>query len=213
MIKFCKKCYAETVRMANGRCKPCNDKWRAANVDKIRARNTKWRKDNKEKNRESQAKWRNNNPGAHAKWSAENPEKIKEYRVKWLLANRDKRREYDVKYKSVNKEKIREYKVKWYSANLEAYRIYSQNRRARTIGAGGKLSPDIAYRLFKLQRGKCACGCGRSLGDDYHRDHIMPLALGGSNTDDNIQLLRAECNLRKGAKHPAEFMRQTGHLL
>ena len=46
-----------------------------------------------------------------------------------------------------------------------------------------------------------------------HLDHIMPLALGGSNTDDNIQLLRARCNLQKRAKHPVDFMRERGYLI
>lgn len=71
---------------------------------------------------------------------------------------------------------------------------------------------DIAERLFKLQRGKCAC-CKQPLGDDYHMDHIMPLSLGGSNTDDNIQLLRAKCNQQKSAKHPVDFMQQRGFLI
>lgn len=74
------------------------------------------------------------------------------------------------------------------------------------------MSSGLAIRLYKLQRGKCAC-CGLPLGDDYHLDHIMPLALGGTNTDDNIQLLRAKCNMQKSAKHPVDFMQQRGFLL
>lgn len=100
---------------------------------------------------------------------------------------------------------------KWFSENPEARRIYNRNRRAINR-ATGKLSTSLAAKLFKLQRGKCAC-CGEPLGADYHLDHIMPLALGGSNTDDNAQLLRARCNLQKNAMHPVEFMRQRGFLL
>lgn len=44
-------------------------------------------------------------------------------------------------------------------------------------------------------------------------DHIVPLALGGSNTDGNIQLLRATCNQQKHAKHPVVFMQERGFLL
>jgi 5-methylcytosine-specific restriction endonuclease McrA len=96
------------------------------------------------------------------------------------------------------------------AANTEATRIQKLNRRGRA--SGGKLSKGLSVRLFKLQRGKCAC-CGQPLGTDYHLDHIMPLALGGSNTDENIQLLRATCNRQKNAKHPIDFTQQRGFLL
>lgn len=96
--------------------------------------------------------------------------------------------------------------------NPEASCRYAHNRRAREIGVGGRLSRDVVEKLFKSQRGKCAC-CTQPMGDNFHRDHIMPLALGGPNTDDNIQLLCQTCNLQKGAKHPVAFMQQRGFLL
>ena len=86
------------------------------------------------------------------------------------------------------------------------------NRRARVRETGGKLSSDLADKLFKLQKGKCPC-CAQPLGDDYHLDHKMPIALGGSNTDGNMQLLRAVCNLQKAKKHPIDFMQIRGFLL
>lgn len=134
------------------------------------------------------------------KWNKENPEKSKEQGRAWRLANPDRKRELDAEWHKNNPCKDRR-------------RINNQNRRARKREVGGRLSQGLAERLFKLQRGKCACGCKQPLGDDYHRDHIMPLALGGSNTDDNIQLLRATCNLQKRAKHPVDFMQQKGFLL
>ena len=55
--------------------------------------------------------------------------------------------------------------------------------------------------------------CTVSIADGYHVDHIQPLALGGSNDKANLQLLCPTCNLRKSAKHPVDFMRETGRLL
>lgn len=101
----------------------------------------------------------------------------------------------------------------WRNRNPEKRRIVAHNRRARVRDAEGMLSHGLAERLIKLQRGKCACGCKQPLGDDYHLDHIMPLALEGTNTDDNIQLLRQRCNNQKHAKHPIDFMQQRGYLL
>lgn len=88
-------------------------------------------------------------------------------------------------------------------------------RRARKLGACGKLTPGILRKLFFLQRGRCVV-CRTKFGKEkgsYHLDHIMPLALGGSHTDENVQLLCPSCNIAKGAKHPTEFMQAQGFLL
>lgn len=101
---------------------------------------------------------------------------------------------------------------KWQKKNPEAMRIIDHNKRARKKIAGGTLSKGLAKKLFVLQKGKCAC-CGKSLGDNYHLDHIMPIALGGANEDWNIQLLTQRCNNQKYAKHPVDFMREKGFLI
>ena len=91
-------------------------------------------------------------------------------------------------------------------------RINEHNRRAKKRDDGGKLSVGLTEKLFKLQGGKCAC-CRKSLGKDYHLDHIMPIALGGVNEDWNMQLLTQFCNLQKHAAHPVDFMQSRGLLL
>lgn len=192
-MKYCKKCQTQTERDIHGNCRPCD-----------RARSAAWRAANPEKTRTYQAA---------------NPEKLQAARARYEAANRDQRRHSRslvgraVVWRAANPEKVRAAVAKWKEANPEKCRIYRQNRRARKRMDGGKISPDLAARLYKLQRGKCACGCKQSLGNDYHLDHIMPIALGGSNTDDNIQLLRQQCNNQKSAKHPIDFMQSRGFLL
>ena len=190
MIRFCCKCQTETERYGDGVCKPCKAKYRAANREKACESAAKWRADNQDKRREYDIK----------------------YRAMYYSSNKDKVREYNDKWRAENLDRVRAASSAYQSANLDKFRVYEQNRRARKRESGGKLSIGLAERLFRLQRGKCAC-CGQPLGNDYHLDHIMPLALGGSNTDDNMQLLRGSCNLKKGAKHPVEFMQSRGFLL
>lgn len=120
---------------------------------------------------------------------------------------------YQAKYCADNIEKRKAYKVQWNADNSDTRRTYKHNRRARKLEGGGTLSKGLAGRLFAAQRGKCACGCGQPLGENYHLDHRMPLALGGTNTDNNIQLLRPLCNKQKHCKHPVDFMQQRGFLL
>jgi len=116
------------------------------------------------------------------------------------------------KYYAANRERVKAKNDAWHAANPEKRRIQQQNRESRKRANGGKLSPDLASKLFILQKGKCPC-CNKPLGDDFHLDHIIQIKLGGSNTDDNIQLLRQRCNQQKQAKHPVEFMQSRGFLL
>ena len=95
----------------------------------------------------------------------------------------------------------------WQKLNPEYDRIKKMTRRARSNGQ--RLSPHIIKTLYREQTGLCAC-CGLSLGQAYHLDHIMPLALGGANLDYNVQLLRAECNIKKGAMHPEDYLNLIG---
>lgn len=101
----------------------------------------------------------------------------------------------------------------WFAENPEKRRAYEANRRAKKRERGGSLSPEIAGKLFVLQRGKCAC-CRTALKDvKQHLDHIVPLALGGLNSDENMQILCQPCNQTKHAKHPVDFMQSRGYLL
>jgi 5-methylcytosine-specific restriction endonuclease McrA len=104
----------------------------------------------------------------------------------------------------------------WYAANLaklrDRKRVKRHNRRAKERGASGRLSKGLYSRLFTLQRGKCAV-CRTPTAKGMHLDHIVPLAGGGTNDDDNIQLLCPPCNHGKRDRHPVEFMQSRGYLL
>lgn len=108
-----------------------------------------------------------------------------------------------------NKERVKSLNAAWTKANPHRARANAHTRRSRTQG---RLSLDIVERLMVLQRGRCAC-CSHRLGKSYEIDHIVPLALGGSNTDDNVQLLYKKCNRQKGAKHPVKFMQDNRGML
>jgi hypothetical protein len=219
-IRFCKKCQCETVRYKDGHCKPCANKRSAAH-----------RKEKPDMAKRQKITWTANNKeqisAQKAAYYAKNRDKIRAAQKENSKINQERKKATDAKWKANNKERIRQATARrnqeirdviraqnaaWRKANPDAIKIYAQNRRARVRACGGKLSRGISEKLFTLQRGKCAC-CSLPLGDNFHLDHIMPLALGGSNTDDNIQLLRQRCNNQKNAKHPVDFMQSRGFLL
>ena len=78
------------------------------------------------------------------------------------------------------------------------------------------VSPRVRDVLYERQKGRCP-DCGDRLmligPAPAHADHIMPLALGGSNDVRNLQLLCAPCNLTKGARDPLDHARIQGRLI
>lgn len=220
MTRFCPKCQAETERNKKGDCKPCSNArcaaWRKVNREREKANNVAWYTANLERAKATRAAYQLANAkhlkAKKAEYYLANAEQIKAISAARYAANPKKCNEVNAAWRKANPELKKAIDAAWHKANPEAHRINGQNRRARKRKNGGTLSKGLAEKLFKLQKGKCPC-CKQSLGDDYHLDHIVPLALGGSNTDDNIQLLRLVCNLQKNAKHPIDFMQQKGFLL
>jgi len=167
-----------------------------------------WRQANFKKLKDASADRKANERNRYAA----NPTKQKAARLAYYSANREKCIVAMALYRAENIDRLKAYDIKRAADNPEGRRIHGENRRARKREAEGKLSKGLAAKLFKLQNGKCPC-CKQPLGNSFHLDHIQPLALGGSNTDGNIQLLRQQCNQQKGAKHPIAFMRDRGFLL
>lgn len=130
----------------------------------------------------------------------------------YRLANPIKVQTRELTYKANNRESIRARDSVYAKNHLEAYAKRSEKRRSRIKANGGSLSRDIAQKLLILQQGKCA-GCQLPLGEKFHTDHIIPIVMGGSNTDDNIQLLHPYCNHQKHMKHPIDYMQSKGFLL
>lgn len=175
-----------------------------------------YRSENPDTVKKTQAAFRAAHPDEHkarcAAWYTENRDKKLARDAARHRKNPSKKLESSAAWRAANKERCRANLAEWHKVNPEYHRISEQNRRARKRANGGRLSPGLAAKLFKLQKGKCAC-CHVSIADGNHLDHRIPVALGGPNEDWNMQLLCGPCNLSKGAKHPVEFMQSRGFLL
>jgi 5-methylcytosine-specific restriction endonuclease McrA len=86
-------------------------------------------------------------------------------------------------------------------------------RRARALEAGGEFTAEDIRKLYALQRGRCIYCRKRLPIRKMQPDHIKPLARGGSNGPENIQLVCGPCNQRKHATDPFVFARKLGRLL
>ncbi|MDD5084228.1 MAG: HNH endonuclease [Candidatus Moranbacteria bacterium] len=148
-------------------------------------------------------------------YRAVNKDKIAARQKAWRSSNKEEILARKKEYREAHGQQISTYGKAWQQSNKEAHKEACKRawhkRRALKQQSGGTLSKGLPEKLYQLQRGKCPC-CRQPLGKDFHMDHIMPLALGGSNEDSNIQLLRKTCNLQKQAKHPVDFMQSRGFL-
>jgi 5-methylcytosine-specific restriction endonuclease McrA len=214
LMKPCVKCGA-VDRYSDGACRPCKKARNAAYFKKHQAEiyqsHRQWAEKNKDKAN-----------AYSAKWAAANPEKVKAYSKSYYAKNRNTllekqktsatRKLYASAWRKNNREKCTQYTKLWQQKNrpkmVEKWRRHKAKRRA----ISGTPSPRIIERLMQYQRGLCAC-CGEKLANNFHLDHILPIALGGTSEDFNLQLLCAECNIKKGAKHPVEYMQSIGKLL
>lgn len=95
------------------------------------------------------------------------------------------------------------------AANPDKVREFAQRRKGRKLG---RLPRGTVARIGDMQRWKCAI-CRIGVRNKYHLDHIVPLAGGGTHVPRNIQLLCGQCNVRKSAKDPINYMRELGRLL
>lgn len=126
----------------------------------------------------------------------------REYDRSWRAANplrleqRERKLERDAAYREANRTLYREAAKAWKRENAEAVRAHHHTRRARTKGAEGAWTPADIKRLAHQQGGECAY-CTNQW---EHVDHVIPLALGGTNWPSNLQLLCSFHNISKGAR-------------
>ena len=223
-MKTCSKCKIEKPRSEFSKktvakdglahnCKLCAAEylaaWRIANPEKSRESSVAWANKNPARKKETNKAWRVANKEKISekgrKYREENPERIKAYGEKYRAENSGLMTAYAADRRKSNPQKVKDQKKKWAEENPEALRTGWRNRRARKRNAPGKLSKDISGVLFHKQNGRCIY-CQVDLTTVVqHLDHIMPLSRGGSNTDDNVQLLCARCNLRKNDKDPNDL--------
>lgn len=172
-----------------------------------------WRLDNPERAKELRAKEnKEKRRESNRAWAKANEEKVKASRKKYRILHKDSIRLSNAGYRKANVKKQSDYTAAWRKANPEASRAIVRNRRARMRSSCGKHDAHDIIGLVRIQGGKCAW-CRRSVIKQRHVDHIIPIALGGSNNRSNLQILCPPCNRSKGSLHPIEFAQREGRLL
>lgn len=207
------------------RCKPCkgaqNAAWARTESGKksTAASRHKWVAQNPDRRVEIVRSWREAHPGyaaaSNAAWREANPEAAAEY----YLANRqrildqqkanreanpEKEQQRHRAWRLANPEKATASVRRWQKAHPEKAREISHRRRARLLAATvGRID------LQALWTGACGI-CSQPIDKELRYpdpmsrsiDHIVPLAVGGTHEQSNLQWAHLVCNNRKGANSP-----------
>jgi hypothetical protein len=145
----------------------------------------------------------------------------------WKQANADKLKEQDRRFREENREFIAERQRKWreknpgydirksneyHERNPGRRKVYRLRRIAKLRNVEGMSTPEEINAIYERQKGKCAI-CKTPVGLNFHVDHIMPIALGGTSWPSNLQVTCPKCNWSKKGADPIQHMQSLGYLL
>jgi 5-methylcytosine-specific restriction endonuclease McrA len=167
-------------------------------------------------------------------WEIANRERRAAYQRDWYQANRDRLDDLARAWQKANPERFREIQRAWYGRNREqaiatSTRWIEENRdrfnavrnarmrtpkgriqramgngrrRARMLENGYETIPANEWAAKLADYGGCCAYCGDAATE---RDHIVPLARGGTHTLDNLVPACGPCNRVKHDQLPGEW--------
>jgi len=124
---------------------------------------------------------------------AANPEPHRESVRRAVKKHYDKKLQRNREYRAKNADKVAAWKAQDRQRNKA--RIGADNAMRRAKMRQTPLTPEVLsfYALRDFYR-------AMSLGEDFHVDHIIPIGKGGLHVAQNLQVIPAIDNLRKGAR-------------
>ncbi len=182
-------------------------RWNERNPGKAKARAAAWRAANLEKTTVRQAAYR-----------AANLEKEKSRMAAWYAANSERVKAQVVAWQAANPDKVKAQKTAWKAANPDKVCDCRRRHRIRRWGRTENFT-EFEFQELKHQLGDICLRCKRHeselgrLSLKLVPDHVVPLAMGGSNDIENIQPLcsngKGSCNQKKCANY-ANYMVHIG---
>ena len=155
----------------------------------------------------------------YKEWKLKNKTKVNEYNKQWSAnqkANNTESHKKRVEY-------VKQYNAKYYEDNKEYYEQYTKvhnlQKKYRENNKGRYSAWAAKRRASKMQQTPTWIGIGdtfemeciytyanalNSIGLQYHVDHITPLQgkiVSGLHIPENLQVITAEANMRKGNRY------------
>lgn len=191
--------------------------YRKNSPEKTRASVNRSRQKYKAKHAEIAKRWREKNKGylqaAKKQYVENNKEKVRLSKRRYYLENKDRCLLMSKMHKEKHADRYKAIQKEWRKNNKELIRANNRNRKSKLRNAEGSHTHKDVMGKYHAQGGMCA-GCRKKVKyGEFHVDHIVPLALGGTNWPSNIQILCPSCNMSKGGRPPEHFYQKLGYLL
>jgi 5-methylcytosine-specific restriction endonuclease McrA len=202
----CKECMKKRTRQWTlenpGKARATANRWQRDNPDKARAAARRWYTENLDKARAGARRWREENPGkaraAVRRWQKKNPDKVRDAVKRWQKENPGKVRAAASRWQKENPDKARAITKRWREENPDKVLVLATRRRARLLGAAGYSYTKArhVHDRWSLWGGRCwVCGAPA-----VATDHVIALAVGGTNYPANLRPICKRCNSQKGAR-------------
>lgn len=213
-------------------------KWRAKNIDKIRAYDRAYRAANPRLKacaaayyQAHKAKWRERSQRPEAKaarkiYDAQHRDVIRAQRKAWGERNSGRAREIERQSRERNRGRRRARDRAWREANPEVFRagvarakaakpeLYQavqaqSSQRRRSRKRGLAVEPVTYHQIETRDHGLCHL-CRQRVGKDRTLDHLIPVVRGGPFLAWNLALAHDRCNKRRGVRRilPEETQEQ-----
>lgn len=174
---------------------------RSADPERHREANRRsYAKHNKQRSTRARAYYQENKDRAQS-WGRDRHDRNRDARN---AARRRRYREHDEaraarERRAADKGRVRDAARRWRLANPEKQRAADRNKRARRLRAEGRgVTAADVRAIYEAQHGQCRwCDC--ELHENFHVDHVVPLARGGRHEPENACVACPTCNCRKGA--------------
>lgn len=169
-----------------------------------RQRASNWLEENREQNKEKCRTRYATMRDTYTAYNHEHAPQIAKRKREWRKNNPDKVRKHKLDSQRRNRASANARSKRFRQRHRDKVRTWTRIQQHRRRHAPGKFTRQDIELQYRSQKGLC-WWCGMSLSDDFHIDHRVPLARGGTNAPENLCISCPDCNRSKGAKLPHEW--------
>lgn len=121
----------------------------------------------------------------------------------WAENNSERNKTRQAEWKRENRDQLAAYQREWTANNLDRAREINRRKyHKRRSLTKDTMIPGI-WKLLIEAYGEACLKCGSD--DILTIDHIKPIALGGDNSFENLQILCKSCNSSKGHRSCVDY--------